>query len=136
MVKMKYILLLLIAIMPNLLNAMALKNIEIKDAGITVTKDPAKGEINACKKFKPTKQQLIAFFKSSEVSKENKWLHEYYSSCVSTGNVEFENGVSGEWVLQSSGLAMVIPDNGDSIYFFKKNNSWEDPMAGTYGLDN
>lgn len=136
MVKMKYILLLLIAIMPNLLNAMALKNIEIKDAGITVTKDPAEGEINACKKFKPTKQQLTAFFKSSEVSKENKWLHEYYSSCVSTGNVEFENGVSGEWVLQSSGLAMVIPDNGDSIYFFKKNNSWEDPMAGTYGLDN
>lgn len=136
MVKMKYILLLLIAITPNLLTAITLKNIEIKDTGITVTKDPAEGEINACKKFRPTEKQLIEFFKSSEVSKENKWLHEYYSSCVSTGNVELENGVSGEWVLQSSGLAMVIPDNGDSIYFFKKNNSWEDPMAGTYGLEN
>lgn len=75
MVKMKYILLLLIAIMPDVLNAMTLKNIEIKDTGITVTKDPAEGEINACKKFKPTKKQLIEFFKSSEVSKENKWLH-------------------------------------------------------------
>lgn len=136
MVKKKYILLLLIAVMPGLLNAMAVKNIEIKDIGITVTKNPAEGEINACKKFKPTKKQLIEFFKSSEVSKENKWLHEYYSSCISTGNVEFGNGVSGEWVLQSSGLGMVIPDNGDSIYFFQKDNSWEDPMAGTYGLDN
>ncbi|OBU07918.1 hypothetical protein AYY16_00495 [Morganella psychrotolerans] len=115
---------------------MAVKNIEIKNTGITVTKAPGEGEISACKKFKPNKNQLIEFFKSSEVSKENKWLHEYYSSCVSTGNVEFKNGVSGEWVLQSSGLGMVILDNDDSIYFFQKDNSWEDPMAGTYGLDN
>lgn len=136
MVKNKYVLIFLIAITPNLLNAMAMKNIEIKNVGITVTKTPGEGEINACKKFKPNKNQLIEFFKSSEESKENKWLHEYYSSCVSTGNVEFENGVSGEWVLQSSGLGRVILDNNDSIYFFQKDNPWEDPMAGTYGLDN
>ncbi|RUT64411.1 hypothetical protein CKG00_14540 (plasmid) [Morganella morganii] len=115
---------------------MTVKNIEIKNIGITVTKAPGEGEIKACKKFKPNKNQLIKFFKSSEESKENKWLHEYYSSCVSTGNVEFENGVSGEWVLQSSGLGRVITDNNDSIYFFQKDNSREDPMAGTYGLDN
>lgn len=136
MVNIKYILIFLIAIIPNLLNAMTVKNIEIKNIGITVTKNPGEGEINACKKFTSSKNQLIEFFKISEMSEENKWLHEYYSSCVSTGNVEFENGVSGEWVLQSSGLGTVILDNENSIYFFHKNNLWQDPNTGTYGLDN
>ncbi|KJF77988.1 hypothetical protein UA45_09070 [Morganella morganii] len=70
MVKMKYILLLLIAIMPNALNAMILKNIEIKDTGITVTKDPAEGEINACKNSNQRRNNLSNFLNHLKCQKK------------------------------------------------------------------
>ncbi|MEQ5119369.1 hypothetical protein [Morganella morganii] len=134
MIKKKYILLFIIAIIPNIMNAIAVKNIEIKDTGITVTENPGAGEINACKQFIPTKNQLLNFFKLAEEAEYNKWLHEYYSSCISTGSIEFENGTSGNWVIQSSGIASVIMNDGSSANFFYKDNEWDDPNACTYGL--
>ncbi|HED3890669.1 TPA: hypothetical protein R4229_003084 [Morganella morganii] len=134
MVKKRYFLLFIIAFIPNIMNAIAIKNIAIKDTGVTVTEKPSEGEVNACKRFVPNKNQLLNFFKSAEEAEYDKWMHEYYSSCISTGSVEFENGTSGDWVIQSSGIASVIMNDGSSAYFFYKNNEWDDPNACTYGL--
>ena len=127
-----------VLVMLSLLSMNALsKNIskiEISESGSIYDGEDNKYEKEACKKFVPNKNQLINYFKLAEESNENKWLHDYYSACISYGNVQFEDGFSGKWTIQSSGLGYVIPDNGSPVYFFYKDNKWEDPNAYTYGL--
>lgn len=88
-----------------------------------------------CKPFKPTKKQLIDYFKNAKESKEDGGLyHEYYSPCLATGTVKFKDGSSGQWLFLSSGYGHVSFTNEDKSYFFFKDNKWTDPYACNYGL--
>lgn len=113
------------------------ERIEIKESG---SHDESRRfeyqyEKMACKKFKPTKEQIIHYFKmSEEANGSGSWLHEYYSPCISRGTVVFKDGSSGMWNIQSSGLGFVIFNNGKTANFFYKNNKWTDPYACSYGL--
>ncbi|MET4888634.1 hypothetical protein JC794_15475 [Morganella morganii] len=120
------ILLLTIALIPETMNAMSVKNIEIENSGITVTKNPPAGEVNACKKFTPNKEQLINYFRSAETSSDMSWDHDYYSSCISYGNLELENGQTGEWRISSSGAGDIRFPDGKYIYLFREKNEWVD----------
>ena len=120
------ILLLTIALTPEAMNAMSLKNIEIENSGITVTKNPPAGEVNACKKFTPNKEQLINYFRSAEISSDMSWDHDYYSSCISYGSLELENGQTGEWRISSSGAGDIRFPDGNHIYLFREKNEWVD----------
>lgn len=94
-------------------------------------------EREACKVYRPTKQQLVRYFNLALESQESgNLLHEYYSPCIATGKIKFEGGASGVWTVQSSGLGIVIFENGKSAVFFHKDNQWTDPYACTYGLGN
>lgn len=126
MVKKKDILLFVLFFVPAIMNAMSVKNIEIKNSGITVTKNPPAGEVNACKKFTPNKEQLINYFRSAETSSDMSWDHDYYSSCISYGNLEFENGQTGEWRISSSGAGDIRFPDGKYIYLFREKNEWVD----------
>lgn len=120
------ILLLTIALIPETMNAMSVKNIEIENSGITVTKNPPAGEVNACKKFTPNKEQLINYFRSAETSSDMSWDHDYYSSCISYGSLELENGQTGEWRISSSGAGDIRFPDGKYIYLFREKNEWVD----------
>lgn len=113
MVKNKYVLIFLIAITPNLLNAMAVKNIEIKNVGITVTKIPGEGEINACKKFQPNKNQLIEFLNHLKNRKKingymNITLHVYQPGMLNLKMVYPESGFCNPVVLAGSSWIITI----------------------------
>ncbi|MEJ5175486.1 hypothetical protein [Erwinia sp. MYb416] len=112
-------------------------DIDIKDVGQQSQGREDKNEEEACKVFIPNKKQMIRFFNlAKEYKKSGSLLHEYYSPCVSSGSVKFKDGSSGDWTVQSSGLAFAILDNGESLVFFHKDNQWTDPYACTYGLQN
>jgi len=115
----------------------AVESIEIKelDSHDETRRAEYQYEKIACEKFKPTKEQIINYFKiSEEASGSGDWLHEYYSPCISRGKVTFKDGSSGNWNIQSSGLGFVIFNNGKTANFFYKNNKWTDPYACSYGL--
>lgn len=115
----------------------AVEKIEIRELGSHDESRRAEYQYEriACKKFKPTKEQIIHYFKmSEEASGSGNWLHEYYSPCISKGEVFFKDGSSGKWNIQSSGLGFVIFTNGNTVNFFYKNNKWADPYACSYGL--
>lgn len=120
--------------LPVITQARSVKNIEIIESGAIYDGEDNIYEKEACKSFIPEKKQLITFFKLAEESKENRWLHDYYSAYISYGSVQFKDGQSAKWTLQSSGLASVILNDGSSVYFFYKDNAWKDPNACTYGL--
>lgn len=109
--------------------------LDVEGIGLHYDGRTDKNEEEACKVFRPTKKQMIRFFNQAKESKKSgNLLHEYYSPCVSTGEVKFKDGSSGHWTVQSSGLGLVIFDNGEAATFFLKDNQWTDPYACTYGL--
>lgn len=109
--------------------------VDVEGVGLIYDGRNDQNEEEACKVFKPTKKQVVRFFNMAKESiKHGTLLHEYYSPCISLGAIRFEDGSSGRWTLQSSGLAFVIFDNGESATFFHKKNQWTDPYACTYGL--
>ncbi|WP_274370962.1 hypothetical protein [Morganella morganii] len=120
--------------LPYQLQAKEVSNLVIYKTGTVYENHNDKYEAAACKKFLPTKEQIITYFTYAEESKENSWMHEYYSACISTGYVEFKDGTSGKWTIQSSGYGYVIFNDGSSVDFLYRNNKWEDPNACTYGL--
>lgn len=134
MVNKIYILFLLTCFFSNPLQAKELNSVDIYKTGTVYQNHHDKYVIDSCKKFLPTKEQIITYFTFAEESKENSWMHEYYSACISTGYVEFKDGTSGKWTIQSSGYGYVIFDDGSSVDFLYRNNKWEDPNACTYGL--
>jgi len=95
-----------------------------------------KNEEVACTFFKPTQQEVIDFFNISRTDVDkDKLIHERYSPYKSAGLITFENGSSGEWVLQSSGVGRIFFDSTkEIIYFFHKENKWTDPYVCTYEL--
>ncbi len=110
-------------------------HVEIKGIGEHDEGREDKNEIEACKVFRPSKNQIIRFFNQATESKENgNLLHEYHSPCISFATIKFKDGSKGDWQIQSSGLGFVIFDNGESATFFHKGNQWTDPYACTYGL--
>lgn len=121
-----FVLLFVLFFVPAIMNAMSVKNIEIENSGITVTKNPPAGEVNACKKFTPNKEQLINYFRSAETSSDMSWDHDYYSSCISYGSLELENGQTGEWRISSSGAGDIRFPDGKYIYLFREKNEWVD----------
>lgn len=107
--------------------------VEIKWVGLHPDGDKDENEKRACKGFRPTEKQIIEFFnKAKESKKTNGLVHDYYSPCSSTGLVKFKDGASGSWAVESSGLAFVTFDNGESAVFFRKDNAWFDPFACSY----
>lgn len=109
--------------------------LDVEGIGLHYDGRTDKNEEEACKVFRPTKKQMFHFFNQAKESKKSgNLLHEYYSPCVSTGEVKFKDGSSGHWTVQSSGLGLVIFDNGEAATFFLKDNQWTDPYACTYGL--
>ncbi|CAK7042242.1 TPA: hypothetical protein LSH94_000663 [Morganella morganii] len=112
--------------LPVMTQARSVKNIEIENSGITVIKNPPAGEVNACKKFTPNKEQLINYFRSAETSSDISWDHDYYSSCISYGSLELENGQTSEWRISSSGAGDIRFPDGKYIYLFREKNEWVD----------
>jgi len=116
-------------------SARSVENLEIKDVGVNTRVQENPSEVDMCKDFRPTKEQIIKYFNTSrQLSEGESLLHEYYSPCVADGNVKFEGNLKGEWTLQSSGLAYLLTEKKKTIVFFLKNNKWNDPYACMYGL--
>lgn len=122
------------SLLPYQLQAKEVSKLVIYETGTVYQNHNDKYEAAACKKFLPAKEQIITYFAHAEESKENSWMHEYYSACISTGYVEFKDGTSGKWTIQSSGYGYIIFNDGSSADFLYRNNKWEDPNACTYGL--
>ncbi|MBW5407839.1 hypothetical protein ACISK3_13155 [Morganella morganii] len=136
MVKKLILISVLLILSSGQLQAREIIKLDIHETGSIYKNHNNKYEIAACKKFVPKKEQIISYFRLAEESKEDKWMHEYYSSCISSGYVKFDDGIQGDWTIQSSGFGYITLEDGSAVYFFHINNSWEDPNAGTYGLDN
>lgn len=110
-------------------SAREVQEIEIKESGIY-----DQGEEDFCEAFKPTKNQLILFFKVAKEAREyGTAFHEYDSPCLASGKVSFKDGTSGDWKLRSSGLATVFFNDGETSTFFFRGNKWKDPYACNYG---
>jgi len=117
--------------------ARVVSHLEVKGIGLYSDQRNDKDEERACKVFRPTKKQMTRYFNLSKESEESgNLLHEYYSPCLAIGSVKFKDGTSGRWTVQSSGLGIVVFENGKSSVFFHKDNQWTDPYACTYGLRN
>lgn len=123
----------ILCLLPGFIHAKIVTEIQINKVGIAYSDSKNINEIKACKQFKPSQIQLIDYFNTAEESIENKWMHEYYSACISTGHIKFNDGMTGRWTIQSSGLGYVTTADKKTIYFFRKNNGWNDPNACTYG---
>lgn len=87
-----------------------------------------------CKSFKPTVEQIGLFFSKAYPIPGVISMHERDSPCYSAGSVVFEDGLSGEWILYSSGTAKLEWARGGSVDLLYKYNDWHDPFACTYGL--
>ena len=105
-------------------------NIEI--IGATVESVSNANEINACKKFRPTKSQVIRFFNKA-YPVEAAIRNDRYTTCYAEGSLTFSDNYSGRWILFSSGVARFTFLGEDVVYLFYKNNGWHDPFACTYG---
>ena len=99
--------------------ARTIDDLEIKATGLNSRVEENPAEVDMCKDFSPTKKQIISYFNSARKLKEDETLlHEYYSPCVAEGNIKFNDGLKGEWTLQSSGLAYLLTDKNKTIVFF------------------
>ncbi len=120
---------------PGLLYAREILDVRIKSTGLNDESLNDEHEERACKKFKPTKSQVLRFFKRAKPPEDkSKLLHERYSSCAAEGTIRYTDGSSGQWVLFSSGMAYVTFGDGVVIDLFYRKNGWHDPYACTYGL--
>lgn len=117
--------------------ARVVDDINVERVGAQESGRKDENERETCKAYRPKKEQLVRYFNLGRESQESgNLLHEYYSPCIATGTIKFKDGASGVWTVQSSGLGIVIFENGKSSVFFHKDNKWNDPYACTYGLGN
>ena len=121
-------------LMKGVAQARTVKHVEIEALGLILESAINKNAIAACKKFKPTKEQVIRFFDSAYPVESYVLTTERYSSCYAKGSLMFSDGSFGTWILYSSGTALFTFNRGDVVFFFHKNNGWHDPYACTYGL--
>ena len=114
--------------------ARTVKSLEIEAVGQHDENLKNEAAERACKRFKPTKNQLIRFFNRAYPVEADKILHERYSNCYAYGSLRFSDDSFGAWVMYSSGVARFTFNKGDVVYLFYKNNKWHDPNACTYGF--
>lgn len=115
--------------------ARTVSHLNIEKTGLLYEGHNEESEKTACKLFRPEQNQLVRFFSLASESKESgTLLHEYYSPCFAVGTVVFDDGSSGRWNLQSSGLGFVFFNTGEQAVFFHRDNQWTDPYLCTYGL--
>lgn len=111
---------------PLFIQARVANQIKIMKTGAYDSGDRAEYEKEGCKTFNPTKEQLVHYFsKAKESDSNSQWIHEYYSPCVASGTITFNDGSSGEWRIHSSGLGWVNFVNGEGKYFYYIDNEWE-----------
>lgn len=115
-------------------DARTVKFLKIESTGLTDEKLKDEAAARACRKFKPTKNQVISFFNKAYPVESYVLSQERYSPCQAVGVLKFSDGSTGNWVLYSSGVAVFTFERGDVVYFFSKPNKWHDPNACTYGL--
>jgi len=122
----KKAILLCLLFLPAFIQAREVSQIKILVQGAYDSEDRAEYEKDGCKTFKPTKEQLIHYFtKAKESNSNSPWMHEYYSPCVASGTINFNDGSSGKWTIHSSGLGWVDFINGEVKYFYYIDNEWE-----------
>ncbi len=114
--------------------ARTVQSLEIQAVGLALESVTDESEINACKKFRPTKHQVIRFFNRAYPVETYMLSTERYSSCYAHGSLKYSDGSFGRWFLYSSGTATFTFNRGDSVNYFYRYNKWHDPFACTYGL--
>lgn len=81
---------------PLFIQARVANQIKIMKTGAYDSGDRAEYEKEGCKTFNPTKEQLVHYFsKAKESDSNSQWIHEYYSPCVASGTITFNDGSSG-----------------------------------------
>jgi hypothetical protein len=116
------------------IEARTVKSVDIQSVGLALNSVTNNSEINACKKFRPTKAQIVRFFNKAYPVETYVLTTDRYSSCYARGSLKYSDGSFGEWFLYSSGTATFTFNRGDSVNYFYKYNKWHDPFACTYGL--
>jgi len=87
-----------------------------------------------CKKFQPTREQILKFFNKSQRVEGFVVSEDRYTPCFATGRLTWRDGTGAEWYLYSSGTANLLLDNGETIHLYQRDYRWFDPTACTYGL--
>ena len=121
-------------LMTGIVQARTIKHVEIDAVGLNLESVKNQNATEACKKFKPTKEQVIKFFSRACPVESYILTTERYSSCYAKGSLTFSDGSFGTWILYSSGTALFTFNRGDVVNLLYKNNNWHDPYACTYGL--
>lgn len=113
-------------------HANSVKYINIISHGQTLKEVTNIAEINACKKFSPTKEQVINFFNHAYPVENHFATDTRYSSCYAQGDIKYGDQLPGKWMLYSSGIATLVLNDGHSVNLFYEHNKWYDPNAGGY----
>lgn len=132
--KLKFFLLLILLVLTGYSHARSVKSVDISSIGQTLKEVTNPYEINACKKFRPTKKQVINYFNHAYPVELNVIIKSRYSSCYAEGDLSFSDGSFGTWRLYSSGGSTFIFNSGDTVTLLYKHNQWHDPNAGTYDI--
>jgi len=112
--------------------ARTVTSVHITATGQTLKNVNNINEINACKKFRLTKEQVMNYFSHAYPVESDLIVNSRYSSCYAEGDLNFSDGFFGTWRLYSSGGATFVFNRGDTVTFFYEHNKWFDPNAGTY----
>ncbi|MBO9649389.1 MAG: hypothetical protein J7605_12820 [Variovorax sp.] len=115
-------------------HARTVLNLQIETTGQSDESLQNEAAARACRKFRPTQNQLVQFFNRAYAVEAAKIMHDRYSPCYATGKLRFSDGYFGEWVMYSSGVARFTFNGGDVVYLYHRGNRWYDPNACTYGL--
>lgn len=89
-----------------------------------------------CHDFSIEENEIVIFFAKSNKITKRTYLESYYSPCKIIGLLNLSDGIKYDFVIQSSGAAMLYRDEGAEEEFLWNEPIWSDPYAGTYGLSN
>lgn len=107
-------------------------SLNLVSIGKTLKEVTNPSEINACKKFRPTSEQVINFFNHAYPVENHFATDTRYSSCYAQGDIKYGDQLPGKWMLYSSGIATLILNDGNSVNLFYEHNTWYDPNEGGY----
>jgi len=114
-------------------SARVIKDVAVLESGLSAEPDDANLS-RACKKFRPTAQQVKAYFSKAYPVPKRFAVHERYSACYATGTIRFDHFGQVQWTLSSGGTATIKWDEGEIVDVFNRKNGWYDPNACAYGL--
>jgi len=113
--------------------ARTVRSVTILEAGLNKNPNDI-GAAAVCKNFKPTLQQVKAYFSHAYPVENYLSTTERYSPCYATGQIEFSDNSGGNWTISSGGTGGITWDRGGDVHLFYKKYKWYDPFACTYGL--